>query len=88
MVPTENKARRLLSVNHTTKAIHHHHHHHHHNLLFMWFGVLAMLQLRFGARGGISSFCFCGQLADYYLGVFSIIQPLPLDEFSIMEIRT
>ena len=26
MVPAGNKARRLLSVNHTTKTIHHHHH--------------------------------------------------------------
>ena len=30
MVPAGNKARRLSSVNHTTKIIHHHHHHHHH----------------------------------------------------------
>ena len=30
MVPAGNKAKRLLSVNHTTKTIHHHHHHHHH----------------------------------------------------------
>ena len=28
MVPTENKTKRLLSVNHTAKTIHHHHHHH------------------------------------------------------------
>ena len=28
MVPAGNKAKRLLSVNHTTKTIHHHHHHH------------------------------------------------------------
>ena len=28
MVPTGNKAKRLSSVNHTTKTIHHHHHHH------------------------------------------------------------
>ena len=27
MVPTGNKAKRLSSVNHTTKTIHHHHHH-------------------------------------------------------------
>ena len=27
MVPAGNKAKRLLSVNHTTKTIHHHHHH-------------------------------------------------------------
>ena len=27
MVPAGNKAKRLSSVNHTTKAIHHHHHH-------------------------------------------------------------
>ena len=26
MVPAGNKAKRLSSVNHTTKAIHHHHH--------------------------------------------------------------
>ena len=26
MVPAENKAKRLSSVNHTTKTIHHHHH--------------------------------------------------------------
>ena len=30
MVPARNKAKRLSSVNHTTKTIHHHHHHHHH----------------------------------------------------------
>ena len=30
MVPTGNKAKRLSSVNHTTKTIHDHHHHHHH----------------------------------------------------------
>ena len=30
MVPTENKTKRLSSVNHTTKIIHHHHPHHHH----------------------------------------------------------
>ena len=29
MVSAENKAKRLLSVNHTTKTIHHHHHRHH-----------------------------------------------------------
>ena len=28
MVPSENKAKRLSSVNHTTKTIHHHHHYH------------------------------------------------------------
>ena len=27
MLPAENKAKRLWSVIHTTKAIHHHHHH-------------------------------------------------------------
>ena len=31
MVPARNKAKRLSSVNHTTKTIHHHHHHHHHH---------------------------------------------------------
>ena len=31
VVATENKAKRLSSVNHTTKTIHHHHHHHHHH---------------------------------------------------------
>ena len=31
MVPAGNKAKRLLSVNHTTKTIHYHHHHHHHH---------------------------------------------------------
>ena len=29
MVPAGNKAKRLSSVNHTTKTIHHHHQHHH-----------------------------------------------------------
>ena len=29
MVPAENKAKRLSSVNHTARTIHHHHHHHH-----------------------------------------------------------
>ena len=28
MVPAGNKAKRLSSVNHTTKTIYHHHHHH------------------------------------------------------------
>ena len=28
MVPAGYKAKRPLSVNHTTKTIHHHHHHH------------------------------------------------------------
>ena len=27
MVPAENKAKRLSSVNHTARTIHHHHHH-------------------------------------------------------------
>ena len=31
MIPAGNKAKRLSSVNHTTKTIHHHHHHHHHH---------------------------------------------------------
>ena len=31
MVPAENKAKRLSSVNHTARTIHHHHHHHHHH---------------------------------------------------------
>ena len=31
MIPAGNKAKRLSSVNHTTKTIHHHHHHHHHD---------------------------------------------------------
>ena len=30
MVSAGNKAKRLSSVNHTTKTINHHHHHHHH----------------------------------------------------------
>ena len=30
MVTAGNKAKRLSSVNHTTKTTHHHHHHHHH----------------------------------------------------------
>ena len=29
MVPAGNKAKRLSSVNHTTKTIYHHHHNHH-----------------------------------------------------------
>ena len=35
-----------------------------------------------------SSSNFCGQLADYYSHVFSVIHTLPLDEFSFKEIRT
>ena len=35
MVPAGNKAKRLSSVNHTTKTIHHHHHHHHHHQLWV-----------------------------------------------------
>ena len=31
MVPAGNKAKHLLSVNHTPKTIHHHNHHHHHH---------------------------------------------------------
>ena len=31
--PTGSKAKRLLSVNHTTKTIHHHHHHHYHQVI-------------------------------------------------------
>ena len=31
MAPAGNKAKRLSSINHTTKTIHHHHHHHHHH---------------------------------------------------------
>ena len=31
MAPARYKAKRLSSVNHTTKTIHHHHHHHHHH---------------------------------------------------------
>ena len=34
MVPAGNKAKRLSSVNHTTKTIHHHLHHHHVNKNF------------------------------------------------------
>ena len=34
MVLAGNKAKHLLSVNHTTKSIHHHHHHHHHHHIF------------------------------------------------------
>ena len=33
MAPAGNKAKRLSSVNHTTKTIHHHHHYHHHHHL-------------------------------------------------------
>ena len=37
MVPAANKAKRLSSVNHTTKTIHHHHHHHsHHRMSLIW----------------------------------------------------
>ena len=43
MVPAGNKAKRLLSVNHTTKKIHHHHHHHHRHL----FVKLILLSLIF-----------------------------------------
>ena len=32
MVLAGNKAKRLSSVNHTTKTNHHHHHHHHHHV--------------------------------------------------------
>ena len=35
MVPARNKAKRLSSVNHTTKTIHHHHHHHHHHIIII-----------------------------------------------------
>ena len=31
MVLAGNKAKRLLSINHTKKTIHHHHNHHHHH---------------------------------------------------------
>ena len=31
MVPAGSKAKRLSSVNHTTKTIRHYHHHHHHH---------------------------------------------------------
>ena len=34
MVLAEDKAKRLSSVNHTTKTIHHHHHHYHHHQNF------------------------------------------------------
>ena len=36
----------------------------------------------------ISSSSFCGQLADYYSHVFSLINPSLLDEFSFKEMRT
>ena len=36
MVPAGNKAKRLSSVNHTTKTFHHHHHHHHHLSNQVW----------------------------------------------------
>ena len=39
-------------------------------------------------EGRISSSSFCGQLVDYYLHVFSLIHSLPLDEFSLKEMRT
>ena len=38
MVLAGNKAKRLSSVNHTTKTIHHHHHHHHPQCLSVWSG--------------------------------------------------
>ena len=37
-------------------------------------------------EGSILSSSFCGQLADYYLHVFSLIHPL--DEFFLKEMRT
>ena len=37
-------------------------------------------------EGIILSFSFCGQLANYYSHVFSLIHPL--DEFSFQEMRT
>ena len=40
MVPTGNKAKRLSSVNHTTKKIHHHHHHHHLSIITIYKVVL------------------------------------------------
>ena len=40
MVPAGNKAKRLSSVNHTTKTIHHHHHLHHHTLLIIILSAL------------------------------------------------
>ena len=36
----------------------------------------------------ISSSSFCRELADYYSHVFSLIYPMPLDEFSFEEVRT
>ena len=40
MVTAGNKAKRLSSVNHTTKTIHrHHHHHHHHHQAVVGFGT-------------------------------------------------
>ena len=51
-------------------------------LLFLYFGVLAMLS---GGEESISSSSFYGQLADFYSHVLSLIHPV--DEFSFKEIR-
>ena len=66
MVSARNKAKRLSSINHTTKTIYHHHHqhhhhHHHHELLFetersevrliLWFVSIKFI-------GSFLKFCF------------------------------
>ena len=56
----------------------------------MQFGVLAVPRLKLWiARGeNLIASGFSGQLANYYLHVFSLIHPLLLDEFSFKEMRT
>ena len=50
MIPTGSKAKRVSSVNHTTKTTHHHHHHHHHHHYHHQLILDEMLHLRVGSQ--------------------------------------
>ena len=45
MVPAGIKAKRLSTVNHTSKTIYHHHHHHHHHHHYGWKHSLQIIKL-------------------------------------------
>ena len=61
MVPAGNKAKRLSSVNHTTKTIHHHHHHHLHRV--HKFSLSSTLRNSFCLQRSFRSLDVSGKLA-------------------------
>ena len=85
MVPAGNKAKRLSSVNHTTKTIHHHHHHHHnhhHRPLSLYSKTFVLITQNLASHfisqyeSAPSTFIWKEELVQYYLNLIQLLSNL------------